>query len=47
MSLKIKYFFYNITFFKRFLNVESVKLDLVIKRCKRLTGVLIILKKLA
>lgn len=29
----------------RFLNVESFKLDFIIKRCKRITGVLIVLKK--
>ncbi|RNA11508.1 coiled-coil domain-containing protein [Brachionus plicatilis] len=31
----------------RFVNVESIKLDMIIKRCKRITGILIIMKKLA
>lgn len=30
----------------RFLSIESSKLDLVIRRCKRITGILIVLKKL-
>ena len=29
----------------RFVAVESSKLDLIIKRCKRITGILLIMKK--
>ncbi len=36
---------FHLTWLNRFLANESAKLDLIIRRCKRITGVLIILKK--
>lgn len=42
---RIKFYLFFVLRLKRFVAVESSKLDMIIKRCKRITGILIIMKK--